>query len=110
MSNAEVVRAMRTAFQRQDVQAAEQLLAEEFSFTSPQDDHLDKAAYLRICFPTSGRFNEQILMELLESDETTVLSRYEYELHDGKRYRNMEATSVVEGRITAVEVYFGGEV
>lgn len=110
MSNAEVVRQMRAAFQQQDVQAAERLLAEEFSFTSPQDDHLDRAAYLRICFPTSGHFSEQILMELLESDEQTVLTRYEYELHDGKRYRNMEATTVVDGRITAVEVYFGGEV
>ena len=101
---------MRAAFQEQDRAAAEQLLADDFRFTSPQDDHIDRAAYLEVCFPTSGHFTDQVLMELLDVGENTVISRYEYGLTDGKRYRNVEAATVVGGRITEVEVYFGGEV
>lgn len=109
MSNSEVVLQMRAAFEQQDASAAERLLADGFRFTSPQDDHLDKAAYLDVCFPTSSHFTEQILLELVEVGEHTVFSRYEYGLTDGTRYRNMEAATVVGGRITEVEVYFGGQ-
>lgn len=110
MKNSRVVQLMRAAFQDQNRAAAEDLLADGFVFTSPQDDRIDKATYLEVCFPTSGHFTEQVLMELLDVGEHTVISRYEYGITDGTRYRNVEAATVVDGRITEVEVYFGGEV
>ena len=50
------------------------------------------------------------MMETAEVGDT-VLIRYEYELADGGRFRNMEAITVdSEGRILETQVYFGGAV
>ena len=38
-----------------------------------------------------------------------MLHRYEYRV-DGVRWRNAEASQVENGRVKAVEVYFGGAV
>src|SRR5580698_9452371 len=43
MSNADAVRAFSQAYLSQDRVTAERLLAEDFVFTSPQDDHIGKA-------------------------------------------------------------------
>ena len=99
-----------TAFHGQDLAAAEVLVADDFRFTSPQDDHLDRAQYFAKCFPTASRFVEQRMLELTESGDV-VLLRYEYELADGTRWRNAEAITVDEGgRIHETQVYFGGRV
>jgi hypothetical protein len=110
MSSAvDVVQSFMTAFQQQDRSAAEHLMAEDFEFTSPQDDHLDKAAWLRICFPTADHFDApSTTLQLLEVDGL-VLHRYEYRV-DGVRFRNVEALWVDGDRVRAVEVYFGGAV
>ena len=109
VSNAEVVRALADAFRATDRQAAEQLVAPTFHFTSPQDDHLDRATWFEVCFPTSGHFVSHETLQVIEEGDL-VFTRYEYELADGTRYRNMEASRVVDGQVVEVEVYFGGAV
>lgn len=59
MSNTEIVRATFDAYLAQDRDAAERLLAHDLVFTSPQDDHIDKTAYLERCFPTADRLVSQ---------------------------------------------------
>ena len=98
------------AFHEQNEAAARSLVADGFRFTSPQDDHLDREQYFTVCFPTAAHFVEQRMMETAEVGDT-VLIRYEYELADGGRFRNMEAITVdSEGRILETQVYFGGAV
>jgi ketosteroid isomerase-like protein len=53
MPDTDVVRASFEAYLAQDRAAAERLLAEDNVFTSPQDDHIGKAAFLRRCFPAA---------------------------------------------------------
>lgn len=43
MSNTDTVRASVDAYHRQHIETATRLLADDFAFTSPQDDHIDKA-------------------------------------------------------------------
>ncbi|MDT7744654.1 MAG: hypothetical protein QOE59_3732, partial [Actinomycetota bacterium] len=45
MTAADTVRASMAAYREQDLAAMQALLAEDFRFTSPQDDHIDKAAF-----------------------------------------------------------------
>lgn len=108
MSNAEVVRRSLEAFRAQDRDTALQLLADEFVFTSPQDDHIDKAAYMERCFPNADRFVSQELLEVVESGADGVFVLYEYELAEGGRYRNAEFITVRDGRIVETQVFFGG--
>lgn len=94
MLNTEVVRAAFTAYLTQDERTAAQLLAEDFVFTSPQDDHIDKAAYLERCFPTADRLVSQEILELVGTDGDGVFILYEYELKTDARHRNTEFITV----------------
>ncbi|MEW9515989.1 nuclear transport factor 2 family protein [Streptomyces tubercidicus] len=108
MSHVDVVRAAFAAYLVQDRTAMDRLLAEDFVFTSPQDDHLDKAAFLAICFPTADRLRHQEILEAVAIDDEQVFVRYAYELKTGERHRNVEVMTVRDDRITETQVYFGG--
>ena len=109
MSNVEVVQALTRAFHDQDRRSAEALVADDFVFTSPQDDHIDRDAWFERCFPSADHFDgPSHTLEIIEVGGV-VLHRYDYRV-DGVRWRNVEALSVANGRVHEVEVYFGGAV
>lgn len=110
MSSTDVVRASFEAYRAQDLAAAERLLARDYVFTSPQDDHIGRAAFLERCFPTAGRFVSQEIVELTGAGENGVFLLYEYELASGERYRNTEFSTVRDGQLTETQVFFGGRV
>ena len=101
---------MFEAYLSQDADAAERLLAEDFVFTSPQDDHIDKAAFMERCFPTADRVVSQEIVEIVPAGESAVFIMYEYELKTGERHRNVEYIVVREGRLVETQVFFGGRV
>ena len=108
-SSVRIVLDFMRAFHEQDRSAAEALMSDDFVFTSPQDDHIDKAAWLERCFPSADHFDSPgSTLEIVEVDGI-VLHRYEYAV-EGVRYRNAEALRVEDGRVREVEVYFGGRV
>ncbi|MEV0375878.1 nuclear transport factor 2 family protein [Streptomyces sp. NPDC050636] len=108
MSDAEVVRAGFASYLAQDREAMDLLLAEDFVFTSPQDDHIGKAAFFERCFPTADRLRSQEILDTVPAGDGRVFVRYEYELKTGARHRNVEVMTVRDGRITETQVYFGG--
>jgi ketosteroid isomerase-like protein len=108
MSNTDVVRAAFDAYRAQDRDAAEALIADDFVFTSPQDDSIDKTAFMERCFPTADRFVSQDIVELVDAGSGGVFVLYEYELTTGKRHRNTEYSIVRDGRLVETQVYFGG--
>jgi ketosteroid isomerase-like protein len=111
MSNTNVVRASFQAYLTQDHDAAERLLAADFEFTSPQDDHISKAAFLERCFPTADRLRSQeIILQLVSAGDDGVFILYEYELKTGERHRNTELITVRNGQLTETQVFFGGRV
>lgn len=110
MSNIDTVRELLDAYRRQDITAASRLLADDFTFTSPQDDHIDKASYLERCFPTADRFAASEVIAIVPAGDDTVLLLYEYQLTTGERYRNTEYTTVRDGKLVETQVFFGGRV
>jgi len=106
----QVVRDAFDAYNAQDRDAADRLMAEELTFTSPQDDHIDRAAYFERCFPTADRLVSQEVLELVEAGDDGVFILYEYELKTGERHRNTEFITVRDGRIVDIQVFFGGRV
>jgi ketosteroid isomerase-like protein len=107
-TNTDVVRAALNAYLAQDHAVAEQPLADDFVFTSPQDDHIGKAAYLDRCFPTADRLVSQQLLQLVDAGNGGVFVLYEYELKVGGRYRNAEFITVRGGQLIESQVFFGG--
>ena len=110
MANTDLVRTTFEAYLAQDAERAEGLLADDFVFTSPQDDHIDKAAFMDRCFPTAGRLVSQEILELVGTDSDGVFILYEYELRTGERHRNVEFMTVRDGKLVETQVFFGGRV
>lgn len=110
MANTDVVRMMFEAYLAQDADTASRLVAEDFVFTSPQDDHIDKPAFMERCFPTADRIVSQEIVQLVAAGDDGVFIMYEYELKTGERHRNTEFITVRDGQLAEAQVFFGGRV
>jgi ketosteroid isomerase-like protein len=104
------VRAHFDACLAQDRDVAARLLADDFVFTSPQDDHIGKGAYLDRCLPTADRLRSQKLLDVVSAGDDGVFVRYEYELLTGARHQNAEYIRVRDGQLAETLVFFGGRV
>ncbi|KIF79250.1 hypothetical protein QR77_28350 [Streptomyces sp. 150FB] len=94
----------------QDRDTALRLIADDYAFTSPQDEHIGKDAFFERCFPTTERLRRQKILQVLPTSGDDVFVMYEYELKTGERYRNVEVSTVREGRIRQTQVFFGGRI
>lgn len=101
-----VARACLRAYVEKDRCAMEALLAEDFHFTSPMDNALDRTKYMEICWPNSKLLKSFDYMFGLEDAERAFIV-YEALTSTGKRFRNCEAYTVRNGKLLATEVYFG---
>ncbi|MBB4194181.1 ketosteroid isomerase-like protein [Rhizobium aethiopicum] len=89
---------------RKDIAGA--MLTEDFTFSSPRDDHIDRAAYFERCWPKDPLFRA-IYIEFLAVNGDEAVVRYRAEKLDGTSFANMESLRFRGDRIAAVEVYFG---
>lgn len=110
MTPEEVVRAHFDAYRRQDRAASEALLAPDLTFTSPQDDHIDRHAFFERCFPTADRISRQELIRVAPAGHQDVFIMYEYDLNTGGTHRNTELITVAGDQIVEIQVFFGGRV
>jgi len=103
---ADLARRYFHAVQNADREALESLLADDFTFTSPWDDGIDRAAYFARCFPHAGTFRFREPMKVFaEGDEAFVM--YETEGKPGGTFRNTELFRAEDGRIRSIDVFFG---
>jgi len=106
----DLVRKCFSAWETKDRQAFEGLLAEDFTFTSPNDDdHISKDEYWKKCWPGSEKIRAIHIEKLFEKGDEAFV-RYECELKDGARFRNTEYFRIEGNKIKEVEVYFGSSV
>jgi ketosteroid isomerase-like protein len=105
-SKSEVIRALFAAYLSQDKVAADALLTDGFTFTSPYDDAIDKATYFERCWPNRSQI-ETHAIEKIMADEDEAFALYRCTTTDGKSFRNVEFFTFENNRIAAVTVYFG---
>jgi len=103
---AALVRRCYQAYAAGDRQAMEGLLSDDFTFSSPWDDHIGRAAYFARCWPHSRQIRSIAIEDIVEHGPD-VFVRYRAALHTGKEFRNVEVFRCHAGRIAAVDVYFG---
>lgn len=105
-SKADIVRSVFAAYISKDRQLVEKLLADDFTFTSPYDDAIDRAEYFERCWPNSERMRSATVEKTFEQgDEVAVL--YRVVTNEGKEFRNMELHRFDGNRISRIDVYFG---
>jgi ketosteroid isomerase-like protein len=103
-----LVAAYFAAYENKDRAALENLLAEDFTFSSPVDDRIDRARYFERCWPFSQQAKEFRIEKLLADDEEAFV-RYEAVTTKGTAFRNIETFTIEAGKIRHVEVYFGSD-
>lgn len=107
--NMQVACASYQAYVDKDRPALEALIAEEFRFTSPLDNRIDRATYFERCWPTSRTLSGFDFVHLA-ADGDCVFVTYEGETTTGRRFRNTEVLTIRGGKIREVEVFFGWSV
>ena len=101
-----MAKASYLAFAAKDRAALEALLADDFRFTSPLDNRLDRATYFARCWPNSETLAAFAFDHVAAQGEQVFIT-YEATTIDGKRFRNTEIMTIRQNRIVEVEVYFG---
>ncbi|HTW36260.1 MAG TPA: nuclear transport factor 2 family protein [Rhizomicrobium sp.] len=87
----------------------DEILADDFTFTSPApDDHISKAAFKKSCWETQVNFIRDFDLEVVAVKGDEVLVKYLCRTQNGKSFRNVEYFRLRDGKIAALECYFGG--
>lgn len=108
MNATDLVQKYFAVFHAKDRQTAEAMLSDDFTFSSPLDDKIDKRAYFERCWPNGGHQSEFRLEKVFgEGDEVFVT--YSCARAEGTNFRNTEFFRTKDGQISQVEVYFGSE-
>ena len=101
-----IARAAYEAYVAKNRAAIDKLIAEDFHFTSPLDNRIDRATYFARCWPNSERIDDFKFINIV-ADRDRVFVTYEGQIKNGERFRNTEIVTVRHGQIVEVEVYFG---
>lgn len=105
-ATAATVRDLFDAFHARRRSDAEALIAEDFTFTSPYDDAIDRASYFARCWPNGDRFSSFEIERIL-ADAQGAFVTYFCTTDNGNAFRNTEYLTVKDGRVASVDVYFG---
>ena len=103
---AEIIRSIFAAYMSNDRKAVEDALTDDFHFTSPYDDEIDKATYFARCWSDTDWIERHELERIfVEGDEAFVT--YKCTARGGKSFRNTEFFTFEGGKVKRIDVYFG---
>lgn len=107
-SNEEVVRRYYKAWEKKDWGPIDALLAEDFTFTSANnDDHISKSVFKTQCWQTQIDFIDHFELDRLMSQDDWAFVKYLCRTQNGKSFRNVEYFQFKGGKVAAIECYFG---
>ncbi len=101
-----LVRAYFKAFGERNREALEALLADDFRFTSPYAEAIDRTAFFEQCWPY-GDNHKSHSIERIVPDSDTAFVTYLLTRKDGTASRNTEYFAARNGKLTGIDVYFG---
>lgn len=104
-SASELARECLQAYVAKDRAACEVLIAEDFHFTSPLDNAIDRKTYFETCWPNSEAMTGYNVIQAADVGDQAYIT-YEAQAA-GRTFRNTELYTVRDGKLVAVEVYFG---
>jgi len=109
MTNIDIAKRSFQAFVQNDRAANEALIAEDFHFTSPLDNRIDRATYFDRCWPNHEWITDFRFVRLVANGDEVIVT-YEGRNDSGGIFRNTEVLTIRDNRIVEVEVYFGWNV
>ena len=102
----DIIRALFAAYVSNDRKAVEDSLTEDFRFTSPYDDEIDKATYFERCWRNSAWIERHEVEKILVEGDGAFVT-YRCVAKSGKSFRNTEFFTFAGDRVRRIDVYFG---
>ena len=109
-ANEEIVRKWYAAWEQKDWGPVDRLLADNFTFSSPNgDDHISKRAFKTRCWESQIDFIQRFDLELVMGKGSDALVKYLCHTKNGKSFRNVECLRINNGQLESIECYFGAQ-
>src|SRR5881392_4484099 len=99
----EIIRKLFAAYMANDRKAVEAAFSDDFRFTSPYDDEIDKATYFERCWRNS-EWIERHELEKIFVDGNEAFVTYRCAAKGGKNFRNTEFFTFDGDRVKRIDV------
>lgn len=108
MAKVQLIRTYYSGWEKKEWSLIDSVLADDFTFTSPNDDdHIRKPAFQARCWP-QAEFIERFELESVLEGDSEAFVKYLCRTTKGTSFRNVDYFQFAGGRIKAIEDYFGG--
>jgi ketosteroid isomerase-like protein len=109
-TNEETIRKYYAAWEKKDWHPFDTLLADNFTFTSANnDDHINKNTFKARCWESQIDFIERFELERVIGNGNDAFVMYVCRTKNGKTFRNVEYFRLRDDRVEAIECYFGAQ-
>ncbi|MEP7287138.1 MAG: nuclear transport factor 2 family protein [Chloroflexota bacterium] len=99
------IRDFFSAWQKRNWDFVERSITDDFTFTSPYDDHLDKNDYEQKCWNAIKEMEDYNIITIIENGDQAFI-RYKGRVN-GTQVQNTEHFIFQDGKIKAITVFFG---
>jgi ketosteroid isomerase-like protein len=104
------IRKWYAAWEQKDWHPVDVLLADDFTFTSANnDDHISKSVFKTRCWESQINFIERFDLQRVFGSGNEALVMYVCRTKTGKTFRNVEYIRLREDKLEAIECYFGAQ-
>jgi hypothetical protein len=105
----EAVRQYYAAWETKAWHPLDVLLADDFTFSSPLDDHISKGDFKKGCWDTQIAYIDRFDLKQVIGAPNEAFVMYVCHTTNGKVFRNVEYFQFRDDKVKAVECYFGGK-
>lgn len=102
-----LIRKYYAAWAGNDWHALEMLLTDDFTFSSPADDHDSKAVYKKRCWDPNVNLIGHFDLQHIAGNGNDAFVMYVAQIKGGKSIENVEHFTIEDGKVAAVRCYFG---
>ena len=104
-----IIRKWYKAWVEKDEGEFEALMTDNFTFTSAAgDDHISRSTFKTQCWDTQAKLIERSDLERVMLNGNEAFAKYLCYTTNGKSFRNVEYLRLRDGKVEAIECYFGG--
>ena len=108
--NDETIRKYYKAWERKDWHPIDVLLADNFTFSSANnDDHISKSAFKTRCWESQIDFIERFELQRVIGNGNEAFVMYVCRTKNAKTFRNVEYLRLRDDKVEAIECYFGAK-
>jgi len=105
----EAVRKYYAAWESKDWHRIDSQLTDDFTFSSPLDDHISKSDFKAGCWDTQIAYIDVFDLKQVIGTDDDAFVMYICHTTNGKTFRNVEYFQFRDGKVKAVECFFGGK-